>query len=242
MYSEKLPPPVAVVTGAGSGVGRAVVLKLASEGWQVALTGRRAAALNATLSLAGTAAARCAAFPCDLGDAAAVDRLAADVLARFGHVDAVVSCAGTNTPNRSWATMSLEGYRELLAGNLHAAFHCTRAFLPGMRARRSGIFVYINSEAGLKASAKSGVAYVAAKFGLTGLAQSLNAEERGNGIRACSIFPGDIDTDILKNRPEPPTPEQRKRMMQPEDIAACVWLALSLPPRAVIEELLIRPA
>jgi NAD(P)-dependent dehydrogenase (short-subunit alcohol dehydrogenase family) len=241
MYSEKLPPPVALVTGAGSGVGRAVVLKLAAEGWQVALTGRRAEPLHETVSLARRADS-CAVFPCDLGDPDAVARLAGDVLARFGQVDAAICSAGTNTPKRSWSELSLEGYHELLTGNLHAAYHCTRAFLPGMRERRSGTFVYINSEAGLKASAKSGVGYVAAKFGLTGLAQSLNAEERANGIRACSIFPGDIDTALLEQRPQPPTAEARARMMQPEDVAACVWLALSLPARAVVEELVIRPA
>ena len=77
--------------------------------------------------------------------------------------------------------------------------------------------------------------------GLTGLAQSLNAEERAHGLRACSIFPGDIDTDILNKRPIPPTPEARAKMMRPADIAACVWLAVSLPQRAVVEELLVRP-
>ncbi len=111
-----------------------------------------------------------------------------------------------------------------------------------MRTRQRGTFVFINSEAGLKASPKAGVGYVAAKFGLTGLAQSLNAEERPHGIRACSIFPGDIDTPILNHRPQPPSAEARAKMMQPEDVAACVWLAISLPPRAVVEELVVRPA
>jgi NAD(P)-dependent dehydrogenase (short-subunit alcohol dehydrogenase family) len=231
-----------VVTGAGSGVGRAVALKLAAEGWSAALVGRRAAALDETIALAGPAAAgRLAAFPCDLGDGTAVDAMAAAVLARAGRVDAVVAAAGTNTPRRSWSELSREKYHELLAGNLHGAFHCVQAFLPAMRARREGTFVFINSEAGLKASPKAGVAYVAAKFGLAGLAQSLNAEERPNGIRACSIFPGDIDTPILEKRPQPPSPEARAKMMQPEDVAACVWLALTLPKRAVVEELLVRP-
>lgn len=234
--------PIAVVTGAGSGVGRAVALKLAAEGWQAALVGRRVAALEETARLAGPDRERLAVFGCDVGSHAAVRQMAADVLARFGQVDAVIAAAGTNTPRRSWAELSAESYHELLAGNLHGAFHCAQAFLPGMRARGAGTFVFINSEAGLKASAKSGVGYVAAKFGLTGLAQSLNAEERPNGIRACSIFPGDIDTPILDNRPQPPTPEARAKMMKPEDIAACVWLALTLPSRAVVEEIVVRPA
>ena len=233
---------IAVVTGAGSGVGRAVALQLAAAGWQAALVGRRVDALEETVRLAGPDRARLAVFGCDVGNGGAVQQMAAAVLARFGQVDAVIAAAGTNTPRRSWSELSVEKYHELLAGNLHGAFHCVQAFLPGMRTRGAGTFVFINSEAGLKASAKSGVAYVAAKFGLTGLAQSLNAEERPNGIRACSIFPGDIDTPILENRPTPPTPEQRAKMMKPEDIAACVWLALTMPRRAVVEEIVVRPA
>ncbi len=236
------PSPVVLVTGAGSGVGRAVVLKFAAEGWRVALVGRRAEALAATVKLTPAAVRKqLAVFPADIGDAEAAAKMISAVETRFGQVDAFVNAAGTNTPRRSWTELSLEGYRELMGGNLHGVFHCVRALLPAMRTRRSGTFVFINSEAGLKASPKAGVAYVAAKFGLAGLAQSLNAEERPNGLRACSIFPGDIDTDLLNKRPVPPPPEARAKMMQPEDVAACVWLAVSLPPRAVIEELLVRP-
>ncbi len=234
--------PVALVTGAGSGVGRAVVLRLAAAGWNVALAGRTLATLNETIELAGGASGACLARACDIGDPGAVEAMAAAARARFGRVDAVINAAGTNTPRRSWSELTPEGYRELMAANLDGAFHLARAFLPGMRARRGGTFVFINSEAGLRASAKSGVAYVASKFGLTGLAQSLNAEERANGIRACSIFPGDIDTPLLDRRPEPPTAEARARMMQPDDIAAAVQFVLSLPPRAIVEELVIRPA
>jgi NADP-dependent 3-hydroxy acid dehydrogenase YdfG len=79
------------------------------------------------------------------------------------------------------------------------------------------------------------------KFGLAGLSQSINAEERQRGIRACSIFPGDVNTPLMDARPQPPSPEARARMLQPEDIAECVWLAISLPSRVIIEELVIRP-
>ena len=236
------PSPVALVTGAGSGVGRAVVHQLAAEGWRIALVGRRPDALAETIRLAPAATRkRLVAFACDIGDHAAVGKMSAAVLARFGHIDAFVNAAGTNTPRRSWSELPLAAYHELMAANLHGPVYCVQALLPAMRARGTGTFVFINSEAGLKASPKAGVAYVASKFGLTGLAQSLNAEERAHGLRACSIFPGDIDTDILNKRPIPPTPEARAKMLRPADIAACVWLAVSLPQRAVVEELLVRP-
>lgn len=235
--------PVILVTGAGSGVGRAVALKLAAEGWSVALTGRRVEPLAETVALADVSTApRLAVFPCDVGDATAVQLMRDAVLAHFGCVHAVVAAAGTNTPQRSWAELTAERYHELLATNLHGAFHCVQAFLPHMRQRGAGTFVFINSEAGLRASPKAGVAYVAAKFGLAGLAQSLNAEERTHGIRACSIFPGDIDTAILDLRPNLPSLEARAKMLRPADVAECVWLALHLPPRAIVEELVVRPA
>jgi NAD(P)-dependent dehydrogenase (short-subunit alcohol dehydrogenase family) len=237
-----MPTPTAIVTGAGSGVGRACVLKLATEGWAVALVGRRADALAETIAHADSAAqARLLPCPCDIGDPEAVTRTVAAVVDRFGRVDALVNAAGTNIPRRAFGELTLEDYHATLATNLHGAFHCTRAVLPVMRQQGTGTIINVNSEAGLRASAKSGAAYVVSKFGLTGLTQTINAEERAHGIRACSIFPGDIDTSLLDKRPEPPPAAARARMMRPEDIAACIWLALSLPPRAVVEELLVRP-
>jgi NAD(P)-dependent dehydrogenase (short-subunit alcohol dehydrogenase family) len=232
---------IAVVTGAGSGVGRATALLLLEAGWGVALVGRRADALRETAAQAAEAGERALVAPCDIGDQAAVEQMAAQVFARFGRVDALVNAAGTNTPVRSLAELSLEDYHRLLDTNLNGAYYCAQAFLPAMRAQRSGTIVNINSEAGLRANAKAGVAYVISKFGMTGLTQSINAEERPNGIRACAIFPGDINTPILDLRPSPPPPEARQRMLQAEDVAQCVLLAISLPARAVIEELLIKP-
>jgi NADP-dependent 3-hydroxy acid dehydrogenase YdfG len=230
-----------VITGAGSGVGRAVAELFAREGgWRIALIGRRADALNETAATM-TGAADVATFPCDVGKPEAVARMAKDVLARFGHVDVLVNAAGTNIPRRSWRELVHADYHALMDANLHGAYYCIEAFLPGMRDRGNGTVVNINSEAGRLASPKAGGAYAASKFGLAGLTQSLNAEERANGIRACSIFPGDIDTPILAKRPQPPTAEAREKMLKAEDIAECVKLAVDLPHRAVVEELVIRP-
>ena len=113
--------------------------------------------------------------------------------------------------------------------------------MPAMRRQKSGTIINIVSDAGKLANVKAGAGYVASKFGLAGLTQSLNCEERVNGIRACAIFPGDIDTPLLNRRPVPPTPEARQKMLQSEDVAKCALLAINLPPRAVIEEILIRP-
>jgi NAD(P)-dependent dehydrogenase (short-subunit alcohol dehydrogenase family) len=232
--------PVVVVTGAGSGVGRAVAQKFIAEGWQLALVGRHEETLLETVpESGGDEAGRCAVFTCDVGRADDVERMAAAVLDRFGHVDVLVNSAGTNIRQRAFREVSVEDWHQVMATNLHGAFYCVRAFLPGMRARGMGTIVNINSYAGKLARDLAGVAYVSSKFGLAGLTQSLNAEERAHGIRACSIFPRDINTPLLDKRPHPPSSEDRARMVQPEDIAACVWLAVSLPPNAIVEELSI---
>jgi NAD(P)-dependent dehydrogenase (short-subunit alcohol dehydrogenase family) len=229
---------VAVITGAGSGVGRAVALMFAAEGWKVALVGRRAEALAETAALARPGAdGRVGPFRCDVSVPDEVASMAASVLERFGVADVLVNAAGINVPRRSFEALSLDDWHAVLATNLHGAYYCVRAFLPGMRERRSGTIVNINSDVGKVARDLAGPAYVSSKFGLSGLTQQINAEERGNGVRACSICPRDVNTPLLDKRPQPPTPEARARMLQPEDIAACVWLVATLPSRAILEEI-----
>jgi NADP-dependent 3-hydroxy acid dehydrogenase YdfG len=232
----------ALVTGAGSGVGRAVVLRLARLGWRVALVGRRVEALGETETLAGHAAGQLLSFPADITDAAAVARIASEVVERWGRVDALVNAAGTNVPVRQLETLSLDDYHLMMGTNLNGAYYCAQAVLPYMRAAGAGTIVNIISDAGKIASAKSGPGYVMSKFGLAGLSQSINAEERSRGIRACAIFPGDIDTPLLDRRPQPPSAEARARMMQADDVADCVVFCLTLPARVIVEEMLVRPA
>ena len=228
-----------MVTGAGSGIGRAAALRLASAGWRVALVGRRAEALAETAALI---TGPVATYPCDVADATAIKRMTAEVLAKSGRIDALIHCAGTNIAQRSWEQLSAEDYRHVMGANLDGAFNCVQAVLPAMRQQGAGTIVVINSDAGRQANAKAGAAYVVSKFGLAGLVQSLNTEERAHGIRACSIFPGDVNTPLLDRRPVPPPAEARSKMLQPADVAEAIWLAVSLPPRAIIEELVIRPA
>ena len=227
----------AVITGAGSGVGRATALALAQQGWRVALIGRRREVLEKVAAEIPGALV----CPCDIGDANAVAAMGARVLAEFGTVEVLVNAAGTNAPQRALEVLSLADYRAMMDTNLNGAYYCVQAFLPQMRARGSGTIVNIISDAGKAASPKAGPGYVMSKFGMAGLTQAINAEERTRGVRACGIFPGDIDTPILDRRPIPPDAEARARMMQPEDIAECVLLAINLPSRVIVEEMLVRP-
>jgi NAD(P)-dependent dehydrogenase (short-subunit alcohol dehydrogenase family) len=229
---------VAIVTGGGSGVGRAVAVRMASEGWTVAIVGRTLRNLEATQKLADGNASHVRPFACDIADPTAV----ADVVKQVGDVSAVVNCAGTNIPRRSLAELSIADFESVMNANLNGALHFIREVLPGMRKAGRGTVVNVVSDAGLAANAKAGAAYVASKFALTGLTQSINAEERANGIRACAIFPGDIATPLLDKRPNPPPPEARAKMLQPEDLADCVMLCINLPDRAVVEQLVVRPS
>ncbi|MDB6122884.1 MAG: Short-chain dehydrogenase/reductase [Pedosphaera sp.] len=231
----------AVVTGAGSGVGQAVALTLAKEGWRVVIVGRRVETLKETITLAGKDAANLVPQPCDIGNVEAVQKMAKELLENFGSVEVLVNAAGTNAPKRSLKELSLEDYHRMIDTNLNGPYYCVQAFLPAMRAQNSGTIINIVSDAAKLASAKAGPAYVMSKFGLAGLTQSINAEERANGIRASAIFPGDIDTPLLEKRPNPPSAEAREKMLRSEDVAACVMLAINLPSRAVVEEILVRP-
>jgi NAD(P)-dependent dehydrogenase (short-subunit alcohol dehydrogenase family) len=222
-------------------VGRAVAVSLLKDSWHVALVGRREAALKETAQAAGTPPSQALICPCDVSDQEAVLKMSLLVLNHFGGLAVLVNAAGVNTPKRSLAELTFGNYQRIVDTNLTGAYHCIQAFLPTMRQQQNGTIVNIVSDAGKQASPKAGPAYVVSKFGLAGLTQAVNAEERGQGIRACAIFPGDIDTPILDLRPTPPSPEARAKMLQAEDVAACVQLVIQLPSRAVVEELLIRP-
>ena len=233
-----------VVTGAGSGVGRAVALQVRRRGLARRAGRPDGSTLAETAARAGAEAAdRIGLFPCDVSAPDAAAAMGAAVLERFGdrrrarqlrrHQRAAAEFRG--------ACPSTTGTR-VLATNLHGAYYCVRAFLPGMRERRTGTIVNINSDVGKVARDLAGPAYVSSKFGLMGLTQQINAEERGNGVRACSICPRDVNTPLLDKRPQPPSPEARARMLQPEDLAACVWLVATLPSRASSTRSRCRPA
>jgi NAD(P)-dependent dehydrogenase (short-subunit alcohol dehydrogenase family) len=231
----------AVITGGGSGVGQAIALKLVQQGWRVAIIGRRKKALQETIAVAGANGSQIFPHVCDIGDATAVAAMGKRVLIEFGAVELLVNSAGTNAPRRSLEVLSLEDYHAMINTNLHGAYYCVQAFLSQMRDRQSGTIINIISDAGKQASPKAGPGYVMSKFGLSGLTQSINAEERTNGIRACAIFPGDIDTPLLDKRPQVPDAPARAKMMRAEDVADCALFCINLSPHVIVEEMLVRP-
>ena len=230
-----------LVTGGGSGIGLATAQALLAEGAEVAITGRNEKKLAEAVASCGPGA-RIFSHAADLADASQVKKLIDGVTAKMGRIDILVNNAGLNIKDRLFRDLTPETWRELVGANLDGAFYCTHAVLPQMRARKSGLIITVNSIAGLRANPLGGVGYIAAKFGLRGMALGVAAEEKGNGIRLSSIYPGEVNTPILEVRPEAVSEERKQAMLQPADVAAAVVFIATLPAHVGIPELIISPA
>src|SRR5262249_26217025 len=160
---------------------------------------------------------------------------------RLGRIDILVNNAGLNIKQRAFRELTPETWQLLVGANLDGAFYCMHAVLPQMLERRDGLIINVSSIAGKRAGPLGGAAYAAAKFGMSALGICLAAEEKDSGIRVCNVYPGEVDTPILENRPMPVSEEQRQRILQPEDVAAAVLFVATLPARVSVPELVIKP-
>jgi NAD(P)-dependent dehydrogenase (short-subunit alcohol dehydrogenase family) len=236
----KLDGKVALVTGGGSGIGLATARSMLQEGARVAICGRAEAKLRAAAEglAAGDRVMYCAA---DVSQPDQVRQLARHVIERWRGIDVLVNNAGLNIKERSLRELTPEAWQLLVRANLDGAFFCIHAVLPHMLARRNGIIVNVCSTAGKRASPLGGAAYDASKFGMSALGLCLAAEEKDSGIRVSNVYPGEVDTPILEERPEPVTPEHRGRILRPEDVAAAILFVATLPPHVSVPELVIKP-
>lgn len=232
----------ALITGAGSGMGRAIAEDLAGAGLRVALLGRDREKLDAVKAGLGPAGAGALVCPCDVADRPAVKQTVATVLEAFGSIDILVCNAGINVNPRSLEKLDPADWDRMIATNLTGAFNLAQAVLPSMRERRHGLVIQISSISGVRASVLGGAGYSASKFGQTALGLCIGREERLNGIKSSVICPGEVETPILDRRPVPVPPERRAQILQPADIAAAVRFLAELPPRATVPELIITPS
>ena len=230
----------ALITGAGSGMGRAIARTLAEAGLRVALVGRDRAKLERVRDEFGGPPAL--VEPCDVADRPAVGAMVERTLAALGTIDVLVCNAGINVPRRALEVLDPADWDRMIATNLTGAYNLVHFALPAMRAQGRGLVIQVASVAGLRASVLGGAAYSASKFGQAALGIVLGREERSRGIKSSVIYPGEVDTPILDARPVPLEPARRAVILQPEDIAAAVRFLVDLPPRAHVPELVITPA
>lgn len=242
MSTTRLAGKTALITGGGTGIGAGIALALAREACRVAISGRREdrlreVAARADINGSESVLVRAA----DVADRAAANDLVDWATSKLGRVDVLVNSAGINIANRTMAALDPADWDRLLQVNATGAYNCIRAVLPQMRERRDGLIINISSIAGIRASLLGGVAYSASKFAMSALGMCVGLEEKDNGIRVTNVYPGEVETPILDQRPVPVSAEHRARILQPEDIASVIVAIAALPPRAHVPEIVIKP-
>jgi NAD(P)-dependent dehydrogenase (short-subunit alcohol dehydrogenase family) len=236
----ELKDKTALITGGGSGIGLGIAIALAREGCRVAISGRNEKKLQEAAGLfEGQPAILTRA--CDVADRAHVTEMFAWCKEHLGVPDILVNSAGINIPNRQFSTLGPDDWDRMMAINATGAFNCIFAVVPEMRKRHSGLIINISSTAGKRAMKLTGAAYCASKFAMSALGAAVGLEEHENGIHVTNIYPGEVNTPILEQRPAPISDDKKARMLFPEDIAALVVTIAKLHPRALVPELVITP-
>ena len=229
----------ALVVGGGSGMGEAIALALAAEGAKVAVAGRRQEKLD---GVAAQAEGDILTHTVDVAERESVKALFDWAGAQFGgQLHLLVNCAGVNVPKRSMSELAPEDWDKVMAINATGAFNCMHFGLPLMRPHQTGLVINISSTSGKRAAPLGGLAYNASKFAMAAIGTSASEDERENGIRVTTIFPGEVDTPILDDRPVPPDATHRAKILKPADIAAITVTIAKLPPMAHVPELVIKP-
>jgi NAD(P)-dependent dehydrogenase (short-subunit alcohol dehydrogenase family) len=224
---------VAVVTGAGRGIGRAIAIELGRLGAQVVLVARSRTELEETGRAAG---ANARVMPANVRNKEELQRLFGQVAAALGPVDILVNAAGLGIFGPV-VDFKDEDFETLIETNLRGIFFTCRYVLPAMIERKRGHIINIASIAGKVGSATRAV-YCASKFGVVGFTESLAEEVREHGIRASVVCPGSTDTGFSSSET---AGRVRVRMLRPEDVAHAVRMIVTQEPNSFISEIIMRP-
>lgn len=233
----KLAGQVAVVTGAGRGIGRAIAGALGREGAAVALAARSGPELDGVVREIEQAGGRALAVPTDVRQEAAVEALVRRALAEWRQVDVLVNAAGVAT-FAPVTDSKLDDWDQMLAVNLRGAVLCCRAVLPGMVGRHRGTIINVGSVVTSRSLAGS-AAYTASKYGLLGFSRVLAEEMRPHGVRVGVLTAGATDTPLWDAMPAAPA---RDRMLRADQVAEAALLMAGLGPNASLEEVTLLPA
>jgi NADP-dependent 3-hydroxy acid dehydrogenase YdfG len=239
--SQQLQGKVALITGAGSGMGAETAVLLAEEGAQVVLVGRSEEKLTAVADRITRAGGSPTVAVCDIADGKHVRRMVADVRERLGRIDILVNNAGSSSTVLNPQFTPASEWRAVVDVNLTAVFELTQAVLPDLLESGEGTVVTVSSLAAVNPNLLGGAAYGAAKAGVRNFMTFLHNTFRNEGLRAITVLPGEADTPILENRARPPRPDERANMLQPIDVARAIHLAVVLPPRVVLQEIVVAP-
>ena len=235
--SGALAGKVALVTGAGRGIGRAIVEAFAAEGAAVALASRSRADLAEVAGAIRARQGRALAIPADVTQDSAVEALVEQTLSELGRLDVLVTSAGTAAFG-AVADAKPGDWDAMLTLNLRAVMVCCRAVLPAMLRQRSGTILNVSSVA-TKRTLPGSAAYTATKAGLESFSRVLAEELRPHGVRVGVLVPGAVDTPLWDTLGAGPP---REKMLRPEDVARAAVLMAALPPHASLEELTLLPA
>ncbi|PYN36067.1 MAG: short-chain dehydrogenase [Candidatus Rokuibacteriota bacterium] len=227
---------VAIVTGAGRGIGHAVALALAREAATVVLAARTRQQLAETAAAIRESGGTALAIPTDVTQDAAVEAMVEQAIAELGRVDTLVTAAGAASFGPVVGTKPAD-WDAILAVNLRAVMVCCRAVLPIMIRQRRGTIINVASIAAQRAIPGAAV-YTATKAGVVGFSRVLAEELRADGVRVGVLVPGAVDTPLWDTIPNSP---DRTRMLRPEDVARAAVLMASLPQGASLEELILLP-
>jgi 3-oxoacyl-[acyl-carrier protein] reductase len=226
---------VAVITGAGRGIGAAIARKLADLGATAVLCGRTKETLDATATQILEAGGKTEVIPCDVTVLHQLEYAAARVESSFGRLDILVNNAGIGGFHDPLHTMPPDEWDRILNTNLRGVFYAIRSFAPLMIRSYAGHIINISSLAG-KNALPNGAAYAASKWGLNGLTYSVAEELRGQNIRVSVICPGSTETELSPHAGKDPN-----KMLQPGDIAHAVAMLVTQAPQSFVSEILLRP-
>jgi len=226
---------VAVITGAGRGIGAAIARTLSNLGATVVLCGRTRAALDSTALAISESGGRAEPIACDVSNLKSVEAAAKQVEVSLGRVDILVNNAGIGGFGGPLHQLPPDAWDQILNTNLRGVYYMVREFAPMMIRARSGHIVNISSLAG-KYALPNGAAYAASKWGLNGLTYSIAEELRSHNIRVAVICPGSTNTDL-----SPHAGKDHSKMLQPDDIAHTVAMLVTQSPQSFVSEILLRP-
>ena len=226
---------VAVVTGAGRGIGAAIATGLADLGARTVLCGRSREPLETTAAAIQNRGGQSAVMECDVTDLHSVESLAQRVERTFSRVNILVNNAGIGGSGGPLHQLPPEVWDHVLNTNLRGAYYCMRSFVPLMIRNQGGHIINISSIAG-KNPLPNGAAYAASKWGLNGLSYSVAEELRGHNIRVSVICPGSTHTEF-----SPHGGMNTEKMLQAADVAHVVAMLVTQAPQSFASEIVLRP-